>query len=284
MKKSEKYLFLIISIASLLLTFDFKELFSHNTDKDPSFNSPGLQGMGFLSKEYDVSVKEIELRIEEEHNLFLEKIIFVGVVLGCVFFSEEKILQLHSFIPRGESPTEVRKDEYKNKATLAVILVSCSWAAVAVAAVMDVRLMFNNIIIVEHGKWIRGVENIFFAGNTNAPGWEHFFNKHAIMLNPPHAAFLFTDRQLLTNILFIVALFLSFYLKEEKDNEHTGLFKAAAIGCLILIACPELYLGVQAIHIIVLFLGGISIYIWKIPEKSILKPLVHSIIKLVDRR
>jgi hypothetical protein len=105
--------------------------------------------------------------------------------LGCVFISEEKIIQL-LVSNHGESKNRGKADESQKQSTLAVIRVSCCWAAVAVAAIMDVRLMFNNIIITDHGTWLRGVETCLYGG-TNSPGWENFFHsKDAILLQPPY--------------------------------------------------------------------------------------------------
>jgi hypothetical protein len=244
MNPKNNFLFCLIAATSLLLTVTVPP---HKGDAALNCKP---EDRAFLEKEYDVAPKEIELRIEEEHDLFVQKIVFVGAVLGSVFFSRL-----------------VRPQDSLNPTP---VMVLCGWAAVAVAAIMDVRLMFNNIIIGDRGAWIRSLEGLFLSPEGNSAGWEHFFHKNSILWQRPQADFVFTDRQLLTCILFIMALFLSSFSTPHHERSHLKLFKAAAMGCLMMISLPGVYqvLNWQNCipvlpHFVLIVFGFFCIYFWK---------------------
>jgi hypothetical protein len=251
----QSFLILLIAAISFLLSVDLSALSkseekSAGTNTDNSLNSNAQNNVEsnmqttslastteaeFLQREYDTGTKEIETRIDQEHDLFLKKLIFVGVVLGSVFFSKKE----------------------NGRIKITSLRVFCFWAAVAVAAVMDIRLMFNNIIILDHGKWIAIMENHYLSGNgfnainnsATLPGWENFFKTNCIIFGHPQAAFTFTDRQLLTSILFILALYLSAYFMEDGKKRDVVLIKGFAIGSLFLIAWPGLLEKFQPWHL-----------------------------------
>jgi hypothetical protein len=132
----------------------------------------------------------------------------------------------------------------KPKTTLrSGLLHLCCWAAVAVAAIMDIRLMFNTLIIREHGLWIKSIEKILL-GKQSPLGWESYFSEQSVLWHSPVRLFASTDRQLLTAVLFILALYLWVrYPRSDGGDVFQWINKWMAYLCLVLLAFPKMYSG-----------------------------------------
>src|SRR5205823_7343786 len=112
------------------------------------------EARGLLLKEYDTVVAEIRWRNEKEHDLYILKFSLIGAVLGAISFYKGR-------------------DRYNRFNGPEVAL--CFWAAVAVAAIIDVRLMFNAVIIADLGKWVQTLEGAVLPRDIK--GWEQLFSE-----------------------------------------------------------------------------------------------------------
>ncbi|WP_455211505.1 hypothetical protein [Kaarinaea lacus] len=153
----------------------------------------------FVFMQYKTAVEEIRNRIGQEHLLFALKFTIVGGVLGIIF-----LMRKTDDLPANDVPRIIASSPYK-----ALFF----WAAVAVSAIMDARMVFNMNIISELGHWVCTVEA---HASNSFEGWEHYIANSELRKSIA-SPFLLIDRQLLTWVLYIVAFFL-FTVEHSKQN------------------------------------------------------------------
>ncbi len=201
-------------------------LWSSDYSPPPRGSTPDAGQREFLLKEYDTAAAEISRRVDHEHDLFIKKLLFVGAVLGSISLSQIV-------------------DAKRRLAMLSSgVLLLCCFVSVAVAAVIDTRLMFNTVIIRDHGRWIASVEGLLLGEQPPVRGWESFFADESVLWDVPITLLVSVDRQLLTVLLFVVALYL--WNKQPGLHGDHGLrytFLSMAYMCLGLVALPGLYNG-----------------------------------------
>ena len=186
----------------------------------------------FVFTQYQTATQEIRNRIEQEHLLFALKFTIVGGVLGVIFWMRKK-----------DSEEEL---EIPGTITRSPYVALCLWTAVAVAAIMDARMVFNVNIINELGGWVYTIESSVLPPFQ---GWEHFYaqSKFKTSLASP---LLLIDRQLLTWVLFIVAFFLFVVepsIKSEDDNHRKAKLKVLRVSMYANPLCYLLF-GFVGIH------------------------------------
>jgi hypothetical protein len=164
-------------------------------------------------------VKEIQTRIEEEHLLFVLKFSLVGAALGLLFRD-----MVHARTRAGE----------KSLTTLlrSPTAAALCWAAVGVAAIVDVRLLFNIQIIGELGAWVRTVEHALLP--RKMPGWEEFFQTRSVLWTSPVSPLLRIDRQLLTWALYLTVYY-AFAIRARHDQKDDD------VMLVVRVALPTIY-------------------------------------------
>jgi len=239
--------FLFTSLVALFLTLNFSGWFQLEASPKASAVQLLPEQKEMLLKEYETAVREIEIRIQQEHDLFTNKIIFVGIVLGSVGLAQSSFGRR----PYGKEISQGNEDA--NLKTDALIL--CCWAAVAVAGIIDMRLVFNSVIIKDHGQWIQLVEESILGQTQAVVGWETYFSKQSILWERIQSMMILMDRRLLTFVLFVTALYISFS-KSDMTFESSERQSGKRIGleghlwwligfCLGLMALPDLYAGLN---------------------------------------
>ena len=94
----------------------------------------------------------------------------------------------------------------------------CSWVAVAICAVIDIRIQHNSHIVGLLGEWIRSMEFCLFPSfNT---GWERFANKLNIK---PIILLLFVDRAIFSIVLYAITMHIFLYMPLKRDKNPTTL-------------------------------------------------------------
>ena len=120
-----------------------------------------------------------------------------------------------------------------------------------VAAIMDVRIMFNVVLIGNLGDWIRGLEAVILQEPQSMMGWELYLRSKSVLFSPEVLPWLPMDRRLLTSVLFLVALYVSTYAS-KRFNKMAWL---AASMCLLVMALPGFYEGHGWLHVIIAGIG-----------------------------
>ena len=171
----------------------------------------------YLIKSYQNAVTEIQKRIEHEHLLFVLKFTLVGAVLGVLF----KVLTFQR-----PTPNDTTSDaEVSDSSPSSAYLFFC--CAIAVSAILDVRMLFNLNIIIELGGWVHSLEtHILTSGIT---GWETYY-KESKLLNTWASPILLMDRQLLTWVLYIATVYQFIIHTENSAKSHIAPF----LICLVL--------------------------------------------------
>jgi hypothetical protein len=219
--------------------------------------------LSFLLDQYKAVVEEIRLRIEKEHHLYLLKFTYVGAVLASLF----KLSAQSS----GSQPARIK--------------MVCLWATVAVAAIMDVRMTFNTVIISNLGGWGNNLEEALL-GSTQALGWEHYFHAHSILFEKPLTMVQLIDRELLTWVLFVVALADSVLAIKPADADNRGLWmeigRPASALCLFLSALTGLRSELWWVHLLWAGICVLLIWFWPWPSCVNFKPQVSSALQSGD--
>jgi hypothetical protein len=232
----ERPLFFLICFGALACLIDLNPVFNNQrniyemcmvTDRS------SVQGVSadalytkFLLQEYETVTAEISSRIEQEHLLFVLKFTVVGAVLGLIF-------NFYKAEAKGD------KDAFlalRHSSGVAI----CCWAAVAVAAIIDVRIFFNTSLIAEAGEWVKRTEQILLA-SSGFLGWEQSLARSRLR-DSSITPWLFADRQLLTWVLYVVTL--GIFVPRGNDTPSKRVQKMAFLGvslCTFLFFLAGLY-------------------------------------------
>ena len=129
-----KYVFLLFFPALTLLDFS---PFLRNTSVQEACSvektNIGSSNPG-LSREYNTVIGEIQIKIEHEHRLVALKFTAAGAIIGFIF----------NFL------NSITKQENHNSEHWSMISLGaavCSWAAVAICAIIDIRIQENSHIM-----------------------------------------------------------------------------------------------------------------------------------------
>jgi hypothetical protein len=238
MKTRDRWKAFAIILVALLLATDTGRLFALFKPQQPEKKQPASSvqpakipaarpeiaalSLKLLEKQYDTAVAEIKLRIEQEHQLFLHKFMFVGVALGIL---------ISGSVFRLTRSSEIQFNE---------VALICCWVAVAIAAIIDVRLMFNTTIIGTLGGWIKTLEDGIIGPQLGIAGWETYYHEHSVFFQPYVAPWNPTDRRLLTTVLFVVVLALTLrsYAKANQTIALPTSIRFVMQLCLLLMALP----------------------------------------------
>ncbi len=210
----------ILIIAPLFLLTDFPKLINENDEqikidclvlktdeeKDKANNVSEVYKnleSDYLKLSYSNAVKEVQKRIEHEHLLFVLNFTLVGAVLSILF--KNNILSS----PRDKPENIIDKSE---KLSPAIIC----WAAIAVSAIVDVRMLVNLDIIKDLGGWVHCLENNILTSGVK--GWETYF-ANSPLLSSGWSPLLLMDRQLLTWVLYVFTIF-SFVIYKNRAFEN----------------------------------------------------------------
>ncbi len=205
-------LLLLVSLLPLFCLVDGRTLFPEKPRRPGGQQRQGAQAVTFsvveqrefILKEYETVANEISSRIEQEHLLFVLKFTVVGGVLGLIF----KTYKI------GIGNEEKQGFEILQQSSGVAV---CCWAAVAVAAIIDVRIFFNANLIIEAGAWIRELEG-FLLSRTGLPGWENHLAESNLITSDLRPL-IFIDRQLLTWTLYVVTL--GIFVPRRNDSRQT---------------------------------------------------------------
>jgi hypothetical protein len=192
-----------------------------NPAKDPLTGSFKPVSSELILKEYDAAVQEIRLRLEQEHVLFTLKFTFFGALLGSAALVLGK------------------KDGGLFSPGVAVAW----WGAVAVAAILDLRLQLNTQIIVDHGQWVRTLEQGDLLPPLGTKGWEDFYASSPVRTDQHKllSLLLNLDRPLLKWLLFVVTLYACIISRQEDHHpELLAVSKYAMPVCFLLFGLSSL--------------------------------------------
>jgi hypothetical protein len=199
---------------------------SARADKDKSID--------FIVEEYKTATEEIKLRIEQEHLLFALKFILTGAVFGIVFRYYPGRLHLAQ-----EDGGDGISTEEAYPALRSICL--CSWAAVCVCSIVDVRLQFNTRIISDIGSWIRDCLEPCLV-QLPIPGWETYFSHVGLPGGSPFSSILNGDRPLLTGLLYLFSVYAFVYIPKLSQGFDPRVSRdLLAIGALALPVCVILF-------------------------------------------
>jgi len=143
----------------------------------------------YLKLSYNNAVKEIHQRIEHEHILFVLKFTLVGAVLSVLF--KNSIFGSARLVEKNDDAVRLQP------------AIVC-WAAIAISAVVDVRMQVNLAIIRDLGIWVKSLEDAILVSGVK--GWETYFHESPLLTNA-YSPLMLTDRQLLTWLLYVVTVY-----------------------------------------------------------------------------
>jgi hypothetical protein len=200
---------------------------------------PG-KGVPFIVEQYRAATQEIRSRIEQEHLLFALKFVLTGAVFGIVF----RYYPVRVF-PAKENDGEGKPAEEKYSTIRSICL--CSWAAVVVCSIVDVRLQFNTRIISDIGSWVRDCLEPCLVRRP-VVGWETYFSSIGLPKDSPFSSILNGDRPLLTGLLYLFSIYLFIYLPKFRrgfdaklSRDLFAIAKIALPVCTILFGWSRLY-------------------------------------------
>jgi hypothetical protein len=206
----------------------------------PGNYAPIDKGTDFIVEEYRAATQEIKTRLEQEHLLFGLNFVLTGAVFGIVF----------RYYPARVFPAKGNDEEGKpidEKYSTIRSICLCSWAAVGVCSIVDVRLQFNSRIITDIGSWIRECLEPCLVRHP-VLGWETYFSGIGLPKDSPFSSILNGDRPLLTALLYLFSIYLFIYLPKFSrgfdSNVSRDLFAIAKIAlpvCTILFGWSRLY-------------------------------------------
>ena len=211
-------LILLISALPILLFLDYSHILSSAISR--VYEIPAQQGgvelcraascpskndaTSFLIEEYKVAAQEIRSRLEHEHLLFVLKFALAGGILGVVFRYYGGRIDAH----KDKSAEDALPEEAQFVTSRATCL--CSWAAVFILSIIDVRLQFNTRVISDIGSWIKNCLEPCLP--SSLVGWEKYFSLTGVQEHSALASFLNGDRVLLTGLLYLSTVYLFIYI------------------------------------------------------------------------
>ena len=154
----------------------------------------------YIKLSYNNAVKEIHQRIEHEHILFVLKFTLVGAVLSVLF--KNSIYGSARLVEKNDDAVRLQP------------AIVC-WAAIAISAVVDVRMQVNLAVIRDLGIWVNSLEDAILVSGVK--GWETYFRESPLLTNA-YSPLMLTDRQLLTWLLYVVTVYW-FVLKPEQPDK-----------------------------------------------------------------
>jgi hypothetical protein len=183
-------------------------------------NPTAAEQSAFLRLEYDTVVQEVRQRATQEQTLFALKFTLVGAILGAMFV----------LFKRSDN-AELDMEKLRQNALVAAFF----WAAVLIAAVLDVRAQFNVAFIAELGNWAFLQETRSLGIGPNALGWEHHLGA---MLGASFYPIIRLSGTLLTVVLFAVAiaLFVPAQPKEPPLEQTDRLCLGAGFAAFVMFA------------------------------------------------
>lgn len=212
--------FAVLTLLVTLLCVDVIGIFGGGDNNDSrhrldestqvAWQTVGAQGREFLQREYDTVAAEIRSRVDYEHTLFVFKFTLVGGVLYVLF--------------QHARPNSVQLARTEITALVA-------WAAVAVAALTDLRLMANQIFVITLGTWVRRYEELQLGASAVSLGWETHLSDS--LLSRSFYPQLRISSQILTALLFCVAA--GIFLLQPYSSDRRAVL-ASRVGALLSIA------------------------------------------------
>jgi len=163
----------------------------------------------FLEIEYATVTTEIRERIQQEHLLFALKFALIG---GLLYSAMQGVL---------------RKGKVHFERT--TFTATVAWAAVLVAALVDLRIAANQRMIVALGGWVRRYESLRLGEQASALGWETYLKGLGF-----HPAVRLSG-QVLTALLFGFAAALFFRKSSGKSDDDTALLSGAGAALSVVI-------------------------------------------------
>ncbi len=222
----------LVIILPLLLLVDwwsvcFGSRVFHYRAKPPAVR-PALttEERAFLTKEYDTVAAETKMRIDHEFSLFRLKFTLVGAVLAAIVAA------------RGIAAGAAEERGVLNSSITAI----SAWAAVFVAALVDLRRQWNSNIIMALSDWVQHVEGALLPPGIT--GWEQYIPTSGLW-NDRFYPLLRIERELMTWVLFAVVVVLFIPTKTTKSPDRDRrIFQIALGGGLATIIA----FGLHALH------------------------------------
>jgi len=188
----------------------------------------GPSSEGFISEEYKSAAEEIRTRIGQEEILFGLKFSLVGAIMAVLFSMFKK--QERDFF-----------EKLVQKRRAAAFFA----AALFTAAIIDMRLRFNDKIIESLGHWVWCVERTFpqhWGAGHGIPPWENFL---FLQLDKGANPLMRYSSHLLTSLLYGVAVYLFIVMPRTVNRStramltHSGaVFFAILVSIALSHDCP----------------------------------------------
>jgi len=199
-------------VSAILLHFDTESII-HRESPAPVASAVGAldsRAGGFLEREYDNAVKEIQERIRQEGVLFGFKFTLVGAILALIFSNRILPAVLH----RGRSASSPDEsghplDESQSPPMLQEIPATAlfCWAAIATSAIIDTRILYNAESMRTQGDWIKQHVEAVLIGN-GLVGWERFIDERSPFFRSHLYPLMRANAHVLTLVLLIGTAYL----------------------------------------------------------------------------
>lgn len=212
--------------------------------------------------QYETASTEIRMRIEDEASLYTYKFTVVGAVLGLLITGLLKS-RFENKSPDEQDTQGIRKYVLLDSAVF-------YWVAAIMAALIDARIQFNAYLMGQLGGWIAMIETSLLA-NPDV-GWEHYIAA-ATFRTGWHGPFVALDRQLLTLMMFGLALFFGVGHRNLAHENTVSTKMKAYVGKISLCTCMLLYVLSDLVNMpyprdllipTTLALLGIVVAFWKV--------------------
>ncbi len=198
---------LLLGAAALLLVLTFADWQAVSRESCSKHNASSDDAVvpAVIAQEYQTVAREIQMRLEHEHQLFLYQFILLGGVVGVAATR----LKLGG---RGSS-TEQSNPENDTGGQVAALFDTRDFllligVAAAALLIVDVHIRYNGLMVGELGDWVR--EQYERGSGGRWIGWEHHLHSearvHCSALFPLFVSFLYLPTAVVLGVYYTLLL------------------------------------------------------------------------------
>ena len=169
-----------------------------------------------IIQQYNIASAEISRRLGHEHLLVVLKFTLAGAIIALMFKFYSEFSK-----PTGSDVKEIGHKWFTPSRGAAV----CSWVAVAICCIVDIRIQANSRILAALGDWIRievepCILPIYFMG------WEWFY--HDMIQIDPLFPWIYMDRMVFSIFLYCAVMYVLLLVPFRAGDGHAGVSDCSA--------------------------------------------------------